>query len=507
MQRAMRLMMGVWVICGCLDAEASAGQIGVGDFHDPMVFDFTELSSSTHLGAGNPNPYAASGVEFTGFVVTTNYEGIQGNHLASGFANTPAEPFVVRVRLLDDPALRVGAYVWPEYGSSTSITAFDDLGSIIETYSVHLSTGTSFMGLQSTLDQPIRYVEWRGLAGSSLTTFPRVDGVRIDTVPEPATLSLLALGAACVLPRRRYRASAQPMSPYLPCPKKMPMDPPIPSRKNSARVNRLRAVALTLTMSLVLATSTRADVWFLGVGNDGYYTDIAGVYNAYTQLPNLHETPIHSRLLSNHGGSTISSDIGWLSTNAQPGDLAIFFYSGHGDTTYDYNHDETAGWSQNGYDEILGSPYNWITDDQVTGALSGIDPTVPVIAIFDMCYAGGMVGGGEDLNSLPNVFVMMSSLEDQLSYGGATYSRFAEQLINGLGSGLPADTNYDGTVTFDEWFGYTPGRVYGQTPQYFDAGTFGSLPIVPVPEPGTALLLAAGGCALLRMQRLALGRA
>jgi hypothetical protein len=197
--------MGAWVICGCLVAQASAGQVGVGDFHDPMVFNFTELSYGTHLGAGYPNPYAASGVEFTGYVANTVYEGIQGNHLASGFANTPAEPFVVRVRLLDEPALRVGAYVWPEYGSSTSITAFDDLGSIIETYSVRLSTGAPFMGLENSLDRPIRTVEWRGLTGSSLTTFPRVDGVRIDVVPEPATLGLLAMGGAGLLFRRRTK--------------------------------------------------------------------------------------------------------------------------------------------------------------------------------------------------------------------------------------------------------------------------------------------------------------
>ena len=206
MERATRLMVSAWLMCGCLVAEASARQIGVADFQDPMVFNFTELTTSTHLGVGYPNPYAASDVQFTGYVVSTTYEAMQGNHLASGFANTPAEPFVVRVRLLDGPALRVGAYVWPEYGSSTSITAFDDLGSIIETYSVRLSTGAPFMGLESSSDRPIRYVEWRGLTGSRLTTFPRVDGVRIDPVPEPATLGLLAIGGAGLLLRRSTKA-------------------------------------------------------------------------------------------------------------------------------------------------------------------------------------------------------------------------------------------------------------------------------------------------------------
>lgn len=207
MRPLMRLTLSVWAVCGCLLTQAGARQIGAGDFQDPLVFNFTELTSGMRLGAAYTNPYSALGVQFTGYVTSYDYEGIQGNHLATGFANTPPEPFVVRVRLLDEPALRVGASVWPEYGSSTSVTAFDNLGLAIESYQVSVTTGAPFMGLESSEDRPIRYVEWRGLAGSSLTTFPRVDGVRIDLVPEPATLSLLALGGIGALVRRRARAN------------------------------------------------------------------------------------------------------------------------------------------------------------------------------------------------------------------------------------------------------------------------------------------------------------
>ena len=263
----------------------------------------------------------------------------------------------------------------------------------------------------------------------------------------------------------------------------------------------LRATALVLMAGLLGPPSAVADVWFLGVGNDGYYTDIAGVYNAYTRLPNPYETPIHSRLLSNHGGSTIVSDIRWLSDSARPGDVAIFFYSGHGGQRSDYSGEESAGWAINSYDETIGLSYNWCTDDQLAGAFGNIDPGVPLVAIFDSCYAGGMVGGREDLNALPNVYAMMSSCEDQVSYGGSTYSRFAEQLINGLGYGLPADTSDDGTVTFDEWFGYADLHVYGQDPVSYDAGGMGALPIIPVPEPATVSLLALGWLGTLRRRR------
>ena len=269
----------------------------------------------------------------------------------------------------------------------------------------------------------------------------------------------------------------------------------------STSVSARRVAAMILAFGVLGPVSAEADVWFLGVGNDGFFADVAGVHNAYTGSPNPHDTPIYSRLLSNRGGAAIRSDIDWLTTNTQPGDLAIFCYSGHGDRTYDYSDDETIGWPRNSSDETIGHSYSWITDDQVTEALSGVDPRASLVGIFDACYAGGMVGGREDLNTLPNVFVMMSSREDQVSYGGSTYSRFTEQLINGLGDGLPADINHDGTVTFDEWFGYVRSHVYGQTPQYVDAGALGSLPIVPVPEPGTVLVLVAGSCILLRQRR------
>jgi len=280
----------------------------------------------------------------------------------------------------------------------------------------------------------------------------------------------------------------------------------MPSREALKPAEGLYIGTAFLIATLAVVRVASADVWFLGVGNDGYYTDVSGLYNAYGRLTNPHETPIHARLLSNHGGSAILSDIGWLGANARPGDLAIFYYSGHGGTTYDYGYDEVAVWPRNSSDETIGRSYSWVRDDQIADVIGGVNQAVPVIAIFDSCYAGGMVGGREDLNSMVNVFVMMSSREDQVSYGGSTYSRFTEQLISGLGYGMPADASRDGTVTFKEWFDYARDHVYGQTPQYFDAGNFGSLPLVPVPEPGTALLLAAGGYAVFRKRRRMLGR-
>ncbi len=182
--------------------RAVAAQIGPSQFEDPLVFDFSELDGGTHLGSGYANPYANAGVEFTGYIADYDYEDISGRHLASGFANSPAEPYVVRLRLLDDFAAKVGAYVWAGGSGDTWITAYDQDGLVIDTLAVDGYT-CSFVGFESTVGRPISVVEWRGPTSSSFTTFPRVDNVMMEYVPEPATLSLLALGGLGALTRRR----------------------------------------------------------------------------------------------------------------------------------------------------------------------------------------------------------------------------------------------------------------------------------------------------------------
>ncbi|OHB72480.1 MAG: hypothetical protein A2V70_14420 [Planctomycetes bacterium RBG_13_63_9] len=456
-----RVIAAVWV-AGVPLALALGGQIAPDAFQNPAVFDFTDLAVGTHLGSGLPNPYASRGVEFTGYVTDYTYGDLHGNHLATGFANSPPEPFVVRLSLLDQPALRVGAYVWPEYGSRTAMTAYDDLGHLIESFTSTASSGTVFMGLEAPPYSPIRRVEWRGLPGSTLTTFPRVDGVMVQSIPEPGTFVLLAIGLTCLL-----------------------------------FLFGRRSAFLAAVIWLLGAPQAHAEVWFLGIGNDGYYTDVSGLRTAYQAMPNPHGTGLHFQTYSNHGGSVMISDINWLATNARPGDLAIFYYSGHGGQASDFGGEELNGWAMNSYDETIGRTGDWRTDDQLSAAFAKIDSRVPIVTLFDSCYSGGMVGGLKDLNSLTNVFAMLSSRENEVSYGGSPYSRFTSKLITGISGSRPADVNHDGLVTFGEWFSYTRNNVSGQTPVYFDAAHYSSLSIMPIPEPATLALLVAGAVTLL----------
>jgi hypothetical protein len=206
---------------------------------------------------------------------------------------------------------------------------------------------------------------------------------------------------------------------------------------------RLATALLTTT---AVSSPVLADVWFLGIGNDGCYTDVRGLRDAYGSYARRHSPNVSLEFLtfSNHGGSAILQDINWLAENARPGDLAFFYYSGHGGKRPDSSGEELAGWAVDSPDETIGRSGNTSSDDQLAEALRKIDSKVPTIALFDSCYSGGMVGGTADLNTLPNVYAMMSSREDEDSYGGFPYSRFTAELIRGIGYSLPADANGNG---------------------------------------------------------------
>jgi hypothetical protein len=203
------------------------------------------------------------------------------------------------------------------------------------------------------------------------------------------------------------------------------------------------------------------------------------------------------RLRSNRTGTEIQSDISWLQL-AGPADVAIWYYSGHGDSSaYDEDYDE-PGWDL--YDEVIGMQNisNWATDDEIADALSHINPFVPIVAIMDTCHAGGFVDGTHDLNRLPNLVALLSCEANQNSYSitGDPFSLFTGSLIAGLGPGLPADRDRDGVLWSDEWFGYAVQQMptlppgYEQDPVYF--ATSGLNRVMIVPEPATIVIFLIG---------------
>ena len=231
---------------------------------------------------------------------------------------------------------------------------------------------------------------------------------------------------------------------------------------------------------------------FAGVGNDGYYHDVQGMYQTMQDVLSTSGLSDHF-LYENLSGSAIAASIMSLQSVLQPDDTLIWYYSGHGGWQYDgYDYDETAtgSFADDNYDETVGLRYgnDPLSDDELGQAFLSLTASEgKIITIFDACYSGGFIGGTNDLNSVPNLTFLGSSseLEDSYSYDDQPYSIFTQGLINGL-TGFAADLNSDGLLMAGEWFDYasdyTLGSVSNQHPVFWgDDVLIAEVSAVPLP--------------------------
>jgi len=84
----------------------------------------------------------------------------------------------------------------------------------------------------------------------------------------------------------------------------------------------------------------------------------------------------------------ISDRLRWLVEGAEPGDVLVFHYSGHGSQVRDRNGDEL----DDGLDEII-CPYdldwdNPFTDDDLGSIIQNLPPEVNLTVILDCCHSG-----------------------------------------------------------------------------------------------------------------------
>lgn len=247
---------------------------------------------------------------------------------------------------------------------------------------------------------------------------------------------------------------------------------------------------------------------FAGVGNDGYFRDLQGVYTTLNGV-----TPLNSgnSLHENLPGSAIAESVLSLQSVLQPDDMLIWYYSGHGGWQYDGSeHDETAtgSFAKDNYDESVGLLYgsDSLTDDELSQAFLSLSSTGSrIVTIFDACYAGGFIGGANDLNRVPGLTFLGSSgeLEDSYSYDDQPYSIFTQGLIDGL-IDFSADLDDDGLLMASEWFGfasdYTVGSVNNQHPVLWGADVL-IAGVSAVPLPGAFWLLGGGLAGLFSLKR------
>jgi len=80
--------------------------------------------------------------------------------------------------------------------------------------------------------------------------------------------------------------------------------------------------------------------------------------------------------------------VGWLAARAQPGDLAIFYFAGHGSQVYDLDGDEPDGLDETlaPVDVLPLSSANDIRDDEFRGWLAMV--RTDVVVILDSCHSG-----------------------------------------------------------------------------------------------------------------------
>jgi hypothetical protein len=270
------------------------------------------------------------------------------------------------------------------------------------------------------------------------------------------------------------------------------------------------AAAIALLLALFPGCVFAATI-FAGVGNDGYFTDLQGVYGAMSHLPGLHGLPDHY-LHENLDGPAIAVAINNLAPVVGAGDTLIWFYSGHGGWKYDgADHDESAvgSFAADSFDETIGLRYgaNPLTDDGLSGAFSALAASgATIVTIFDACYAGGFIGGVNDLNRVPGLTFLGSSteLEDSYSYDDEPFGIFTQGLISGLEDGA-ADANNDGLLMSGEWFdfaaNYTEGRVDNQHPVFWGDDDLLISNFSPVPLPSAFLLFGSGLAGLFAIRK------
>ncbi len=254
-----------------------------------------------------------------------------------------------------------------------------------------------------------------------------------------------------------------------------------------------------------LPVDTHAAVFFAGVGNDGFYQDVVGLQGSLDATGQLAGSFLYEDL----SGSGIADSLLSLQEVVGAGDTLFWYYSGHGNWLADGDDwDETAAGSfaVDNLDETVGmqGSSDQLTDDQLASIFQSFASAgTQVVSIMDVCYAGGFIGGLDDLNSVANLVFLGSSgeLEDSYRHSGSIHSIFTQGLIDALA----ADDNglLIAGMWFDAAYDYTVSQTSRQHPVFWGDSGFVVSP-VPVPIPGSMWLLLSGLLGICSIQRLRL---
>lgn len=256
---------------------------------------------------------------------------------------------------------------------------------------------------------------------------------------------------------------------------------------------------VSTTMQPVEAGPITGNYWFLGISNDEAINENDELFEGLSKTPPYKDaSKDRVRLRDGLGGKDILAQLKFFHDNVKDGDTFIFYYSGHATNVITDNDNDDPG-----DDEGIGLVGDVVSDDQLASdpAFGSFPQSSTVIAIFNTCFAGGFIGGSNDIDRAAikqkhNLLFMGSPSEIALC--GREGLFFTGTLLDALEKG---DSDGDKQVHAREWA--NKFREFWKIRQNLDLIVSDNLDdshnrtVANIPEPSTLLLLVSGLAGIL----------
>ena len=151
-----------------------------------------------------------------------------------------------------------------------------------------------------------------------------------------------------------------------------------------------------LSPTLSYAGPITGNYWFMGVGNDQAAEENETLLEILSQREPWNMLPAGRKaLLDNKGGKDILQQLRYFHDNVKNGDTFLFYYGGHATSLV-----PDADADDPGEDEGIGLPDDVASDDELASDpyFGSFAESSTVIVLMNTCFAGGFVGGTNDLD-------------------------------------------------------------------------------------------------------------
>lgn len=276
-----------------------------------------------------------------------------------------------------------------------------------------------------------------------------------------------------------------------------------------------RALCITVASTTLMSASDAAQVFYLGIGNEGFQADIGVAYNT---MVNYAASPASIAQYYDRTGPQIVALLNTYRNSLQNGDTLIFHYSGHGGAgitdaaPLDENNannnggEGVIGLSNDPYDSGDFDPFNATRasrDDAIAAELNNFANSVAILSIFDTCFAGEMIDGTSDVsrglaigttdasNCAQSTSLFMPHFNDAFTLEDGTFkadSNNDKQLT--LGELYARLDNIDGQLNSSG--GTAFARNFGESAEHMNY----LVAVAPVPVPPAVLLFGSALAAL-----------